>query len=561
MRFHASGAAAETASGRLPEMGPCSANRARAWAAPLAIAAAFAVYLLIILVNQCFSGATQAAFDGYPDEPSHYVSGLLVHDYLSSGFHQSPFRYAVGYYTHLPYFAMGYWGPLFYVAEGVWMSVFGVGRAAALSLVALGAAACGAMIFACVRPRAGPLAAFGAGLLFLLIPVVEWSSTLVMTDLMVACLSFAAALAWAWYLDTEKAAAALAFSVLAAAAMLTKNTGGFLAIAAPLAVVISGRLRLVKSIVFWIAPLLIALIYAPWFLITRRFLMVGFDGWQKPPLVNTVSHMGLALLSNLVWLALPALIGVWRVFRGPRPIAGWAAVCIALPPAVFAFTAFVGDEARYLIPAFPPLIVLTIYGIAGLVDRLPPARRAAAMGVAAAVLVACSAARLAAQYRPAPPDPFRPITRFVLARGYNTILVGADAEGPTIADISESSHRRAAQYLVRPSKLLARTNWMGNLYRSLYQTKEEMQAQFDRFPLDVLIVRMNPPPNALRHEVLIRDMVVGFPKRWRLVGSFENPATAAHYAAYEPVKLRTPTPEEIEQVLGDQLRLFHSLAP
>src|SRR5947199_3127872 len=65
-------------------------------------AAAFVVLLGWTVVLQCLGGAYSAEFSGYPDEPSHYLSGLMIRDYLASGFPASPLAYAENYYLHYP---------------------------------------------------------------------------------------------------------------------------------------------------------------------------------------------------------------------------------------------------------------------------------------------------------------------------------------------------------------------------------------------------------------------------------------------------------------------------
>jgi len=122
-----------------------------------------------------------------------------------------------------------------------------------------------------------------------------------------------------------------------------------------------------------------------------------------------------------------------------------------------------------------------------------------------------------------------------------------------IARIAAAEPDRLARFLVRPNKLLARQNWAGTAYRARYSTKEAMQALFDKLPLDVFIVRMNPPAQSPLHATLLRDMVLAFPGRWRLVASFRSDASQSVYAAYEPVKLRAISSEELQKVLRDSL--------
>src|SRR5579864_8121928 len=68
-----------------------------------------AVYLLLCLFVQRSTGAWGASFVVYPDEPSHFVSAVMIRDYIASGFSSSPSRFAQNYYSHYPFFAVGYW--------------------------------------------------------------------------------------------------------------------------------------------------------------------------------------------------------------------------------------------------------------------------------------------------------------------------------------------------------------------------------------------------------------------------------------------------------------------
>src|SRR5580698_3235399 len=104
--------------------------------------------LLLVHAMQIHVGADRASFGAYPDESSHYLSGLLVRDYIAHGFPGSPVHYAMNYYLHVPYFAIGHWPPLFYLLEGFWMMVFGHSHAAVLWLIASISALLATTIFA-----------------------------------------------------------------------------------------------------------------------------------------------------------------------------------------------------------------------------------------------------------------------------------------------------------------------------------------------------------------------------------------------------------------------------
>ena len=184
--------------------------------------ACFLICFILIAGIQQWSGAAQAAFDGYPDEPSHYLSGLMVHDYIQGGFPMNPRAYAINYYLHIPFFAMGYWPPLFYVAEGLWMMAVGHSRPDVLLFMALIAALIAATIFGVVRPVLGVTGAFCCALLFLLTPDVISNSSMVMTDTMVVLLSFLSLLALARYFEKGAWRDSILFAFWASCAIMAK---------------------------------------------------------------------------------------------------------------------------------------------------------------------------------------------------------------------------------------------------------------------------------------------------------------------------------------------------
>src|ERR1039457_5065466 len=83
------------------------------------IAVALLAFAGVVLL-QWKAGAFTAEFSGYPDEASHYLSGLLVSNYIAAGFPSSPIPYAEKFYIQYPYIGIGHWPPLFYAVEGVW---------------------------------------------------------------------------------------------------------------------------------------------------------------------------------------------------------------------------------------------------------------------------------------------------------------------------------------------------------------------------------------------------------------------------------------------------------
>ena len=57
-------------------------------------------------------GAYDAEFDD--DEASHYVSGLLIRDYLAGWLPGSPLGFVRRFHSFYPLVGIGHWGPAYY---------------------------------------------------------------------------------------------------------------------------------------------------------------------------------------------------------------------------------------------------------------------------------------------------------------------------------------------------------------------------------------------------------------------------------------------------------------
>jgi hypothetical protein len=531
----------------------------------VSVAAAPIVYFALLVWMQQYLGAPQAEFGGteFPDEASHYISGLMLHDYLTKGLPQWPLSYAARYYIHIPYFAIGYWPPMFYVAESVWMICFGTTRGNVLLLTALISALIAILLFMAVRKTVGGLAAFGIGLLFLLSPVVQQSSNAIMTDLPVALGTFAAVLALARYLDSERIGYSFLFGVLASCTILTKSSGLILGALPPAAVLLTGKIHLLKRFSFWVMAIVVVALCGPWFLLTRNLISIGFVGVSKTFSGNFAFFI-LSAWHNLGWVLALSLLGAWRLISH-RPLGGLAAICLIEPVVALIFLAMspTGKEPRYLIAAFAPLLVLAASGIQW-IGEMAATRFSTGRNLAPAVapvlmtvLVTFAAATWLFRFPRIVPSQVRPIAEFVTSHPYKAVLVNSDTEGPTIAGIASlESHRAADRFLIRPNKLFARINWMGTWYECRYGTPEEIEAVLEQLPVDLVILSRNTAPTALRHEILLHQAVFEtFPVRWRKVYSVSS--AGADYDFFEPAQKPTISEplleKKLRQLLGSRL--------
>ncbi|MEO6760288.1 MAG: glycosyltransferase family 39 protein, partial [Saprospiraceae bacterium] len=140
-------------------------------------------FAALIVGLQVYGGAYRAEFTGHADEAAHFVSALLVRDYLGLSPLPAPMPWAAQYYLHYPLVAIGQWPPGYYIAQALWWLVFPVSRATALWLN-IGMALSGMTVFYVLARRIRPgWPVIATGTLLLCTRVVQEANATVMADL------------------------------------------------------------------------------------------------------------------------------------------------------------------------------------------------------------------------------------------------------------------------------------------------------------------------------------------------------------------------------------------
>jgi hypothetical protein len=97
-----------------------------------------AVMLIAVALTLFFdwrSDAFSGEYEGAPDEAAHYVTGIMIRDYLRLGFPGDPVDFAKTFYRHYPRVSFGAWPPLFHITEGIWMTVISPSRISVILFV------------------------------------------------------------------------------------------------------------------------------------------------------------------------------------------------------------------------------------------------------------------------------------------------------------------------------------------------------------------------------------------------------------------------------------------
>ena len=501
--------------------------------APLGMVILYLVILALGVRLHFASGSETSELGSHPDEAAHFVTGLMVRDYLGSGFHESPLRYADNYYRHYPKIGLGIWPPVFYLAQAVWAAVFHGGAGTILRMVLAVGIALALVTGWWLWREFGWVEAITGTVLLTALPLVQQYSNMIMAETLTALLMFGAVGYFALYMEGAEWSGAVGFGICAGLAIMTKGTGLALALVPVLAILFTRRFALLKRASLWVAALLVAVIAGPW---TWHFRNQGRGGWEEPNPSVHFTTMALGYYAREICVALgwllvaAAALGVIFLFLPKRPKPAIVLCSLSLVIAVWVFQCLtpVGLEARHLMPAMPALIVLAMAGLHGLARRTV-ARAAIAAGALALFFMG---PKVIPSTAPEPGygsignaislSPFRIprkqwggfelLAEEALAGGKGPILVASDArgEGMFIADIAMNDPHRPSYTVERASKLLAASTWSGSGYQSFYRTPEQVRAALVKEDIQYVVMD-NSLVQKTKHEQLLEEVTGSVP--------------------------------------------------
>jgi hypothetical protein len=456
---------------------------------------AVALYVLAIAALLFATNAFHSEFSGYPDEPAHYINGLLIRDYALHGIPQSPLKFAIEYYLHYPKVTLGHWPPLFHIFEGLWMILFTGSRASVLIMMGVWT-----LLTALALRRAaesfGPVIALLLGLLFLLLPMTQDQLTMTMTEMPLALFCLLSMTAWARYLADGARNDAIWFGVWAACAILVKGDAWALAPAAALTIVFTGRWDRVREPRFWIPAAIVGAFCVPYYWRTRAWAALGWEGGTEVSWKFTRDAFAKFLpyfRDTLGWPILLFLIGgvaAYALVRKYRAQARYSAMlAFAMCAVVLEVIVPAGMEERKIFFLLPECFILVGVGIEMAGSLLPGARRYGGVMVMGAILAAFLIFNFKVVKRF--DRGFRDLARIMHQRlGNQTTGLMVHSSGPfegaMICEFAQVFPYPSV-YLLRATQVLEEQEWIGPVHL-LYNSPDELDAALRRSHIRVLVI-------------------------------------------------------------------------
>lgn len=488
-----------------------------------------AFFAALAAILQYLSHAHQSSFGAHSDEAAHYVTGLMVRDYLVYGLPAPPREFAEKFYVHYPRVAFGIWPPVFDIASGLWMVLFGAGRSSILSFLLIPSILWCYGLYRVAHLLFGFRAAVIGGTLLASLPATQWSTSTVMLDLLVAVFCLGAMVAYGRFLSSENWRDAVGFGLFASGAILTKYNGLALALVPPLCVLLTKRGSLMRKRVFWIPLAVVLVVAGPWYVVMVHSVLYAMEPGNSGPSVFDATAMTFSELfsiagPSLFVVAAAGCIVLLKKVRASGRITlneGLLTSAVATMLATVIFHSFLYPliEERYLLPIAPSIILLGAFAIRYGATEAPawtPHRWLPSL-----LVITLGIGYLAFTFR----IPGKKTAVFTQVADYlltmpeaesRVILVSSDGlgEGMLVSEIAMRD-QRPGRVVVRSSKFLAHSRLMGQDYRMLYNSEQELMGALQAANIRVVVADDCSALNCSEHQKLLLRTIHSFPTAWR----------------------------------------------
>lgn len=499
------------------------------WKVPSYTLLVFLLFHALTVVLQYCNNAYANEFGSHSDEAGHFVTGVLVHDFLVSGRWSSPMEYARDYYLHYPKIGLGHWPPVFYVVQAVWELLFGVSHTSLMSLMAAISALTATTIYLLIRTQLPGAASVGIAALLLLTPAYRHSTAVLLADPLCALFTLWASVAWSHFLSRPTLCASACFGFLSSLAILTKGNALLLALLPPTTLLLTGQWRLLKAPALWASPLVVGSLCGPWYVFAAPMQKDGMVGeWFSMDFICSAARVfsagTLTVLGSGVFVL--AFVGALRSLSTARANDGrfaLRATMLATILSTLMFHCFVpaGRELRYLLFLVPAALYLAADAVEFLqtsCERGGVVR----VAIAGALILAVAGSTAFARY-----GIVRPSRGFAIladdvgeksTQGVSVALVSSDVLGEGMF-ISECvmRDRRLETFALRASKLLASSRWLGDDYRIRYQELDDVAHCLREVGVGMVVIDRSIDDVATPEHHQLKTLVERSSEGWRLV--------------------------------------------
>jgi hypothetical protein len=212
-----------------------------------------------------------------------------------------------------------------------------------------------------------------------------------------------------------------------------------------------------------------------------------------------------------------------------------------------------GVDRRYLIAVMPPLLMFLISGILAIgrwIRFLAIGPRWRSLGVALAVVIVFLINNFSIPQKRY--LGFDEVAEYLESPQYKNdlILVSTDAldgEGALIAEIA-MREKRPSHIVLRATKMLSQSDWMGERYTLLYNTPEEVMKFLRETPVGVVVIQDGAGPMEYPDHKLLRQTINRYAAEWEHIGAFPQRRTGEPGSNIDAYRLKSASGRSVGKV-------------
>jgi hypothetical protein len=515
---------------------------------------AFVALLGIIATLQILAGTYASSFggSGNEDETADLVTSLMVRDFLAGLDLRQPWQFAQQYYYHYPQVAIGVWPPVLYGALGVWFLIAGASRAAALIFIAIVAATTASIIYFTGKRLIGRWAGILAAVLFIASPLVQESSSVVMSEHLTTLGMLVSTLCFARFVRTERVGDGFVFGAVAAVAILTHGNAWALGLVPGITLALTNRWYLLRRLGLWLAAVPVLVICVPWYVWWPGEIDVRSGSIATLFIEAVPGYLRFTYLSVGLPVLIFAAVGVWDTLIRVRPRAEiapeWAALA-ALTIATFILHCVlpIPIQSRCMVLLIPPIVLFSAAGINKVADRVGARLRIGIVriGLALTLIAAFSVGSFTVPPPQLKNEGYEALVQDVMTRVSNVpqvwfISSGPAGEGCLVLEVA-LQEARPSSYVLRGKTILAGGDWFWRNQQDRFDTPTKLATLLDDLSVTVIVIDDKIPPGAQRpYQDRLRELVANENDKWQPIGAYPQTQDGAVFPNSLHVYARRP---------------------
>lgn len=456
------------------------------------------VFFFEAILFQWVNGALDNEYTGFPDEAAHYVSSLLVSDYIVNGELEHPLYYAKEYYYHYPKVAIGHWPPVMYGLLGLWLIIFGTSRISAMCFMAATTAALATTVYYIGKKHLNKFSALFAPLLLISIPLIQEMGSVVMLEQMVTLLTVISSVFLASFLTTGRAIPGILFALFAATAILTRGTAWSIGLMPIIIMIIAWRFEMLKKPILWVSACIVLVLCLPWYIAMPSVNAGAFSGGSLFSMEYSLHAAPWFAMSTYLEIGfaitLLFILGVWAkiitpIISNEKMELIWPTLLAIVLSIYIMHVVIPADEAiRYMTTGIPSIILFAFAGLEWVLNKINLNKQSPiiySVLLAAYIVPQLNNSNQSTEgYVPAYNAAIKQIDS-----NQKSVLIASDVfgEGSVIAHAS-SQDDGLNNAVLRASKLLVSEDWIGRGTVNKYKNKQDLANILSEIPVDAIII-------------------------------------------------------------------------